>query len=87
MEHDFHGDHAHVRELEKKITALSDALAHLGRGTTLQDLLKIIHNPGWTTPAELGFVHMILDQGMVQVAALEKMQAQLVEVSAKVAHR
>lgn len=87
MEHDFHGEHAHVRELEKKITALSDALAHLGRGTTLQELLKIIRFPGWTTPAELGFVHMILDQGVAQVAALEKMQEQLVEVSRKVSHR
>lgn len=26
----------HLRELEKKVSALSDALAHLGKGTTLQ---------------------------------------------------
>ncbi len=42
----------HIRELEKKVSALSDALAHLGKGTTLQELLRIIRFPGYTTPAE-----------------------------------
>lgn len=51
----------HVRELEKKITALSDALAHLGKGTTQHELLKIIRFPGYTTPAEFLFNMAILD--------------------------
>ena len=42
-----------IRKFEKSITALSDALAHLGKGTDLRDLIMIIRKPGWTTPAEL----------------------------------
>jgi hypothetical protein len=67
-------DHSnHIRELEKKISALSDALAHLGKGTTLQELLRIIRFPGYTTPAEYTFNVAILDTMLVQVNALEKL--------------
>ena len=63
----------HIRELEKKISALSDALAHLGKGTTLQELLRIIRFPGYTTPAEFAFNVAILDTMLVQANALEKL--------------
>ena len=63
----------HIRELEKKISALSDALAHLGKGTTLQELLRIIRFPGYTTPAEFTFNVAILDTLLVQANALEKL--------------
>ena len=63
----------HIRELEKKVSALSDALAHLGKGTTLQELLRIIRFPGYTTPAEFTFNVAILDTMLVQVNALEKL--------------
>ena len=63
----------HVRDLEKKVSALSDALAHLGKGTTLQELLRIIRFPGYTTPAEFTFNVAILDTMLVQVNALEKL--------------
>lgn len=53
--------HPDIGKLEKKITALSDALAHLGKGTDLKDPLRIIHNPGWTTPAEWLFAVGIID--------------------------
>jgi hypothetical protein len=46
------GDTKHILVIEKKVSALSDALAHLGKGTSLRELLKIIKFPGWTTPAE-----------------------------------
>jgi hypothetical protein len=36
----------HLKVLEKKITALSDALAHLGKGADLRDLIEIIRFPG-----------------------------------------
>lgn len=71
-------------KLDKKITALSDALAKLGRGTTLQDLLKIIRKPGWTTPAELAFANTIVDALAVQVGALEKLTANLTKSAALV---
>jgi len=71
-------------KLDKKITALSDALAKLGRGTTLQDLLKIIRKPGWTTPAELAFANTIVDALAVQVGALDKLTANLARSAALV---
>ncbi len=63
----------HIRDLEKKISALSDALAHLDKGTTLQELLRIIRFPGYTTPAEFTFNAAILDTMLVQANALEKL--------------
>ena len=68
----------HIRELEKKISALSDALAHLGQGTSLKELLRIIHFPGYTTPAEFVFNVAILDTMLVQANALEKLGQDLV---------
>lgn len=77
----------HIHELEETIKALADALAHLGRGAHLQELLRIIHSPGWTTPAELAFVNAILDHISVEVRTLDRLQADLVEASRKVAHK
>jgi len=67
---------SHIRQLEEKITALSAALAKLGKGTGLQELLKIIHFPGYTTPAELALTLAILDGMSAQVRALGNMENQ-----------
>ena len=71
----------HVQTLEKQITALSDALAHLGRGTTLPELLKIIRNPGWTTPAEFAFASAILDAMQAHISAIEVLQKEMLSAS------
>lgn len=71
----------HVKTLEKEITALSDALARLGRGTTTSDLLKIIHQPGWTTPAEFAFFQGMLHATQGHVAAIEGLQRNMLEAS------
>ncbi|KAB8064535.1 MULTISPECIES: hypothetical protein [Janthinobacterium] len=75
----------HIRDLEKKISALSDALAHLGKGTTLQELLRIIRFPGYTTPAEFSFNIAILDTMLVQANALEKLGQDLLAGAKQVA--
>ena len=75
-------DHSkHVRVIDEKITALSDALAHLGRGTSLQELLKIIHFPGYTTPAEAALTVAILDSMSAHVNALAHLETQLLSGS------
>lgn len=76
----------HIHQLEEKITALSDALAHLGRGTSLTELLRIIRFPGWTTPAEVAFLGAALEQMLQQVVALEQYQAAVLDASRKVSH-
>ena len=68
----------HVRILDKKITALSDALAHLGKGTDLKELIRIIRFPGYTTPAELAFTLAMIDAIQRQVDAINKMSSDLV---------
>lgn len=75
---------AHIEKLDKKISALSDALAHLGNGTDLKELLRIIRNPGWTTPAELGLTIALLDSMTQQTAQLAKSIGALKAAAAKV---
>ena len=77
----------HVAVLDKQITALSDALAHLGRGTDLKELLRIIRFPGWTTPAEFLFATAILDGMQAQVAGLATQSAALLAAAKQVSAR
>lgn len=74
----------HVKILDKKITELSDALAHLGRGTDLKELLRIIVKPGWTTPAEFAFSMAIVDTMQGQVKLLSNLSTQLLEAGKQV---
>lgn len=67
----------HARDVEAKVTALSTALAHLGRGTTLADIIKLIRFPGYTTPAEFALTIAILDAMSAHVDALNKLQSEL----------
>ncbi|MEO8748095.1 MAG: hypothetical protein ABI379_10650 [Rhodanobacter sp.] len=79
-------DHVdHVKVLDKQITELSDALAHLGKGTDLKELLRIIRFPGWTTPAEFAFSIAIVDSMRIQVNALMNLNTQLLAASRLVA--
>ena len=74
----------HIHELENKIRHLLDSLAHIGRGSHLKELLRIVKWPGWTSPAELAYVHAILEHLGAQVHTLERLQDDLVEASWKV---
>ncbi len=74
-------DTAHIREIDAKITDVSNALAHLGRGTSLLELLKLIHFPGYTTPVEIAFTHAILDSMKTHVQALAKLEGDLLAAS------
>jgi hypothetical protein len=69
----------HVAVLDKKITALSDALAHLGKGTDLRELLRIIRLPGYTTPAEFAFSLLALEAMQFHVDALSKLSPELLK--------
>jgi hypothetical protein len=75
----------HVKILDKKISELSDALAHLGKGTDLKELIRIIRFPGWTTPAELAFFSTIVESMLMQAKAISGMSAQLLADSKLVA--
>lgn len=70
-----------IRALEKKVTALSKALANLGKGTDLRDLILIIKRPGWTTPAEFALVNTLVDHLQVSVNNFANVQKELVKGS------
>ena len=80
-----HLDATHLGTLDKKITDLSNALAHLGKGTDLHELLLIIRRPGWTTPAEYAFCMAILETMHTHVTAIGSLGAQLLAGSKLVA--
>jgi hypothetical protein len=71
----------HVTVLDKKITELSDALAHLGKGTDLKELLRIIRFPGYTTPAEFAFTVAIVDSMQSHARALSDLNVHLLAAS------
>jgi hypothetical protein len=75
----------HVEVLDKKITELSDALAHLGKGTDLGELIKIIRFPGYTTPAEWALHMAILDSMRAQVSVLASLSSQLLSAGKLIA--
>lgn len=74
----------HVRVVDAKVTALSTALANLGHGTSLKELLKIIRFPGYTTPAELAFTLAIVESMSAHAAALAKLETDLLAASKQV---
>jgi hypothetical protein len=76
-----------IDKLDKKITDLSAALATLGRGTDFKELIRIIHNPGWTTPAELKLTFTVLETMQAQVSQLTKLSDALMMSARKVGSR
>lgn len=74
----------HIDVLDKKINALSDALAHLGQGSALKELLRIIRFPGYTTPAEFAFSIAMLDSMALQTRMLEQMGDHLLSAAKQV---
>jgi hypothetical protein len=79
-----HSGPEHIEALDKKITALGDALAHLGAGTSLKELLRIIRYPGYTTPAEFAFNVAMLDAMHTQVRLIEQMGTNLLSAAKQV---
>ena len=77
----------HVSVVDKKVTALSKALAELGRGTSLSELLKIIRFPGYTTPAEFALTVTIVDTMAAHVSILINMEKELLAASKQIVEK
>jgi hypothetical protein len=71
------GPNTHVRVVDEKVTALSAALADLGLGTSLRELLEVIRFPSYTTPAEFSLTVAIVDSMAAHVAALARLERDL----------
>jgi hypothetical protein len=68
-------------KLEKRVTALSDALANLNSADDLRKLILLIRKPGWTTPAEFTFALGLVDSMLAQTKVLGQMKDTLLKGS------
>jgi hypothetical protein len=66
-----------IKKLDKKINDLKGVLASLGEGKQLDDLLIIIHRPGWTTLREVAISAALVDSMTAHANALTKTHAAL----------
>lgn len=65
-----------LNALEDDIRELNTALRHLG-SLSLEELIKIIRQPGWTTPAEYELVRGLVQQMRAQVTLTGDLRATL----------
>jgi hypothetical protein len=59
-----------LSQLESHIQTIRTAHQALARGSEMDELFKIIHNPEWTTPAEYAFLLASLESIKAQTAQL-----------------
>ena len=70
-----------IDALHRAITALEKRLKALADDDELRELLRIIRNPGWTTPAELVFVGSIVTSLDLHAKAMIGLKSELLEGS------
>jgi len=66
-----------LTHLDAHIQALKSAHAILADSATTDELWRIIHNPGWTTPAERLLVTASLEYIIAQAKLLNNLQQNL----------
>ena len=77
MEHDISG-------LEAKLGRLSLSLSELTSAKHAEQLLLMIHRPGWTTPQEAELVHALVDMIQHQIDGVNRSAAGLVKIADKI---
>jgi hypothetical protein len=70
-----------IPRLERQIKTLNSRLKQLAADDALAELLRHIHGPGYTTPAEFRLVTAILTALEAQVDSAAALQANLLEGS------
>jgi hypothetical protein len=68
-----------IKKLGQKITDLKELLGTLGEGKDLDELLAIIHRPGWTTLREVAIATALVDSMTSHAQVLTKTHAALVK--------
>ena len=70
--------------LEKRIFELKDIFTIMADNSDLEELLKIIHRPGWTTPAEFALVGSVVESLNTQARNVASLRTALVASSRQV---
>jgi hypothetical protein len=73
-----------IQNLEKKVNRLGSAITKLGNDKDLQELILILHQPGWTTPAELKFATAMVDHMTAQVDMLGTLKGEFIRACREV---
>ncbi len=68
-----------IDRLSKKVTDLSDALAHLDSPEDWKRLLIIMRRPGWTTEPEFLLSSAIVETMLNQAVELNRLKTKLIE--------
>ncbi|HEY9642043.1 MAG TPA: hypothetical protein V6C57_16265 [Coleofasciculaceae cyanobacterium] len=67
-----------LTKLEARIKELSHGLQQLSNDDDLAELIRIIHHPGWTTPAEYLFVSGLVDALIIKTKTLGNLKHTLI---------
>jgi len=77
-------DKQQIATFESQIKEFNNSLRQLMGGDSLDGLMKVIHQPGWTTIADIAFVGGILDSMVSQARALNSLKQVLLSGASKV---
>jgi hypothetical protein len=77
----------HAKTLEPKIRALQEQLKEISSEKNTEQLITIIHRPGWTTPQEAEFVHAMLDSLAHQIEGVHRAHQALITVADKIGRK
>ena len=82
-----------IQQVARKLSALKTNLRSVAEDALYDQLLQIIHRPGWTTPAEIAFFETVLNSVDAHTRLLSQLHkdllrsSQLVETKATVESR
>jgi hypothetical protein len=82
-----------IQQVTRKLSALKTNLRSVAEDDVYDQLLQIIHRPGWTTPAEIAFFETVLNSVDAHTRLLSQLHkdllrsSQLVEAKATVESR
>ena len=71
-------DEHNLAHLESRIKELGEQLGTLGDTSDLEELIFLLHQPGWTTPAEYLLVRGIVDAMQEHAKALTTLRQSLI---------
>ena len=73
----YQGEH-NIAHLETRLKELSEHLETMGDTSDLEEMIFIIHRPGWTTPAEYLLVSGIVDAMQEHAKSLATLRQSLI---------
>jgi hypothetical protein len=76
---------AEIQDLESRLKELARAIGDLGDGSDVENLIPIIHRPGWTTLPEFTFVAGTTEALTAQVRTVNELKRTLVEGAGMIA--